>query len=123
MVQEQSLYNRIGGYDEICAIVDGWFARMSEDPQFVFFNAGLSDFSRKKARQLTVDFLCEAMGGPCSYLGLDITTAHQGLGITERLLDESVDYLTEVLEHEGVADPGKAEILNLVRSYKESVVG
>ena len=121
-VQEKSLYKRLGGYDLICAIVDAWFARMAEDSKFAFFPAGLSDFSRKRARQLTADFLCEATGGPCYYFGLDIKTAHQGLGITEGLWDVNIRYLSEVLDQLKVAPPEKNELLNVVKVYKESVV-
>jgi|GEM_PF-4739656 truncated hemoglobin YjbI len=56
-MQEKSLYGRLGGYDVICAIVDAWFARMAEDLKFALFPAGRSDFSRKRMRQMTVDFL------------------------------------------------------------------
>lgn len=48
---------------------------MTEDPKFDLFPAGRSDFPRKRTRQLTVDFLCEATGGPCYYFRLDIKTA------------------------------------------------
>lgn len=121
-IQEGSLYRKLGGYDVICAIVDSWFGRMAEDPQFAFFPAGRSDFSRRRARQLTVDFLCEATGGPCYYFGMDIKTAHQGLGITEQLWKMSMKYLSEALDQLKVAPPEKRELLNLVTSYKEGVV-
>ena len=65
-IQQRSLYRRPGGYDAICAIVDAWFARMAEDLKFALFPAGRSDFSRKRTRQLTVDFLCEATGVPAT---------------------------------------------------------
>lgn len=121
-IQEKSLYKRLGGYDVICAIVDAWFARMAEDLKFALFPAGRSDFSRKRTRQMTVDFLCEATAGPCYYFGLDIKTAHQGLGITEELWNLNMRYLAEVLDRLKVAPSEKKEFLNLVAPYKDSVV-
>ena len=31
-----------------------------------------------------MDVLCSATGGPCVYIGRDLTTVHQGLGITDQ---------------------------------------
>ncbi len=121
-IKEKSLYRRLGGYDVICAIVDAWFARMAEDLKFALFPAGRGDFSRKRTRQLTVDFLCEATGGPCHYIGMDIRTAHQGLGITEQLWNVNMTYLAEVLDKLELAQREKKELLDLVTAYKESVV-
>jgi hemoglobin len=95
---------------------------MAEDLKFALFPAGRSDFSRKRTRQLTVDFLCEATGGPCHYFGLDLTTAHQGLGITEQLWKANIKYLTEVLDQLKPPPPEKKELLDLVAAYKESVI-
>lgn len=121
-IKEQSLYRRLGGYDVISATVDAWFARMAEDLKFALFPSGRSDFSRKRTRQLTVDFLCEATGGPCHYFGLDIKTAHRGLGITEQLWKSNIRYLAEVLDQLKVPQREKKELLNLVTTYKDSVV-
>ena len=116
------MYKRLGGYDVICSIVDAWFARMAEDLKFALFPAGRSDFSRKRTRQLTVDFLCEATGGPCHYFGLDIRTAHRGLGITEQQWNINMKYLSEVLDQLKVAQPEKKEFLGLVTAYKDSIL-
>ena len=121
-IKEKSLYKRLGGYDAICAIVDAWFARMAEDLKFALFPAGRSDFSRKRTRQLTVDFLCETTGGPCHYFDLGIKTAHQGLGITAQLWNVNLSYLAEVLDQLELAQREKKEFLNLVTAYKDSVV-
>ncbi len=69
-----------------------------------------------------MDFLCEAAGDPCHYFGLDIKTAHQGLGITEQLWTVNMGYLGEVLDQLKVAQREKKEFLNLVTVYKDSVV-
>ena len=121
-IKEKSLYRRLGGYDVICAIVDAWFARMAEDLKSALFPAARSDFSRKRTRQLTVDFWGEATGGPCHYFGLDIKTAPQGLGITEPLWNVNINYPAEVLDQLTVAPPEAKDLLSLITAYKHSVV-
>jgi|SRR5579884_214925 len=79
----QSLYRRLGGYDGIAAVTDDFIRRLATDPKLQRFFTGLSDNSKARVRQLVVDQLCAAAGGPCVYLGRDMKTAHKGLGITD----------------------------------------
>ena len=85
-----SLYQRIGGYDVLAAVVDDLFALMRADSRFARFGAGRSIDSRHRAQQLTVDFLCSLSGGPCYYTGRDMRTSHAGLQIVESEWDATI---------------------------------
>src|SRR6185437_8748523 len=78
---EQSLYKRLGGYDVIAALVDEFSQTFVSDPRMARF-LGMNLERQKRNRQLTVDYVCAASGGPVLYLGQDMKTAHTGLGIT-----------------------------------------
>ena len=78
-----SLYQRLGGYDAIAAVTDDFIGRLATDPKLQRFFVGASDNSKARIRQLVVDQLCAATGGPCVYLGRDMKTVHKGLNITE----------------------------------------
>ncbi|HYW54263.1 MAG TPA: group 1 truncated hemoglobin [Dongiaceae bacterium] len=78
-----SLYHRLGGYDAIAAVTDDFIGRLASDPKLQRFFVGASDNSKARIRQLVVDQLCAATGGPCVYLGRDMKTVHKGLNITE----------------------------------------
>jgi hemoglobin len=78
-----SLYHRLGGYDAIAAVTDDFIGRLASDPKLQRFFVGASDNSKARIRQLVVDQLCAATGGPCIYLGRDMKTVHKGLNITE----------------------------------------
>src|SRR4029453_1130611 len=80
---EKSLYTRLGGYDAIAAATDDLLGRLTSDPQIGLFCGGHSKDSMKKDRQLVVDFLCEAFGGPVIYRGRDMKISHEGLAISE----------------------------------------
>ena len=60
----ESLYQRLGGYDAIAAAVDDLLPRLVGDPQIGVFWKGKCVDSMRKDRQLIVEFLCEATGGP-----------------------------------------------------------
>ncbi len=77
---EKSLYLRLGGYDAIAAVTDDFLGRLAKDPQFTRFFSGFSTDSVKRIRQLIVDQLCAAAGGPCFYTGRDMKKTHAGLG-------------------------------------------
>jgi truncated hemoglobin YjbI len=76
--QEKSLYQRLGGYDAIAAVSDEFIARLATDEQEKRFFIGFSNDGKLRIRQLLVDLVCKATGGPCVYIGRDMKTAHAG---------------------------------------------
>ena len=70
-----SLYQRIGGYDVIAAVIDDLFAILHSDPAFARFFGGRSNDSVVRSRQLLVDQMCALSGGPCNYIGRDMKTS------------------------------------------------
>ena len=120
--QPPTLYKRLGGYDAIAAVTDEFLARLSTDPSFARFFGGHSTDSLKKLRQLVVDQLCVATGGPCVYIGRDMKTSHAGLGITEKDWDVSVKHLVGTLDKFNVPPKEKDEVLGAVSSLKKDIV-
>jgi hemoglobin len=120
--QEKSLYQRLGGYDAIAAVSDDFIDRLGKSKILGRFVVGLSDDSKKKLRQHLVDFLCNATGGPCLYLGRDMKTSHKGLGIDEKDWEEGVKALVATLEKFKVPDKEKNEVLAAVGSLKKDIV-
>ena len=78
-----SLYERVGGYDFIAKFVDTAFPRVATDPLLQRLFMGHSIDSQLRQRQLIVDALCQATGGPCIYIGRPMKPLHDGLGISE----------------------------------------
>ena len=122
MPKEKSLYQRLGGYDAIAAVSDDFIGRLVASKRLKRFVVGLSDDSKKKLRQHLVDFLCNATGGPCLYLGRDMKTSHTGLGIDEDDWKEGVDALVATLEKFKVPEKEKGEVLAAVGGLKKDIV-
>jgi hemoglobin len=118
----KTLYQRLGGYDAIAAVSDDFIMRLGTSKSLSRFVVSLSDDSKKKLRQHLVDFLCNATGGPCIYLGRDMKTVHTGLGITEADWKESVDALVATLDKFKVPEKEKGEVLAAVSSLKKDIV-
>ena len=117
-----SLYKRLGGYDALAAVSDDFLARLVGDPQFARFFGGHSTDSLKKIRQLIVDQLCAATGGPCVYIGRDMKTSHAGLGITEKDWDVTVRHLVATLDKFSVPAKEKDEVLAALTTLKKDIV-
>jgi hemoglobin len=77
-----SLYERIGRYDRIATFVDTAFPRVATHPQLRRLFQGHARDSQVRQRQLIIDALCQATGGPCAYTGRPMKPVHTGLGIT-----------------------------------------
>lgn len=120
--KEKSLYQRLGGYDAIAAVSDDFLERLGKSKVVGRFLVGLSDDSKGKLRQHFVEFLCNATGGSCVYMGRDMKTVHKGLGINEEDWKESVKLLIETLDKFKVPEKEKNEVLAAVSSLKGDVV-
>jgi hemoglobin len=119
---DDSLYHRLGGYDAIAAAVDDLLPRLVGDPQIGVYWKGKCVDSMKKDRQLVVEFLCAATGGPANYLGRDMKTSHEGLGITESDWAVFVEHTIATLNDLGVPEQEKEEFLGAAGSLKDDIV-
>ena len=120
--QEKSLYERVGGYNALAAVVDDFIVRLVSDKQFEKFFSGASNDSKKRIRQHILDQFCAATGGPCVYMGRDMKTSHAGLGITNVEWDAAAKHLTASLDKFKVPEKEKGEILAFVVSLKKDIV-
>ena len=117
-----TLYKRLGGYDAMAAVTDDFLRRLTSDPGFARLFSGHSTDSLKKIRQLIVDQLCAATGGPCVYIGRDMKSTHAGLGITEKDWDTTVRHLTATLDELNVPAKEKTEVLTAISGLKKDIV-
>jgi hemoglobin len=121
-VAEKSLYERLGGYDALCAATDDLLGRLLSDPQLKDYWKGASHDNRRKARQLIVDFMVEAAGGPAFYVGRDMKTSHAGMGISGSDWEVFMRHAAATLEHLEVPAREKAEVLGFFTSVKGEIV-
>jgi len=117
-----TLYQRLGGYDVIAAVVDDLFEMLRNDSRFSRFAMGRSLDSHQRARQLLVDQICHSAGGPCFYIGRDMKTSHMGLGITEAEWETNLEYTRQALRNHNVGEHEMNEVVALFQRYKADIV-
>ena len=119
---ERTLYSRLGGYDAIAALVDEFLQTLASDPQMARFSGGLNLERRKRNRQLTLDYLCAATGGPTLYLGQDMKTAHAGLEISRIEWEIAMDHIRRALAKFAVSDRESGELMAVFSSLADQIV-
>lgn len=115
-----TLFVRLGGLPAITAVVDEFVARVAADERInmYFFN---TDVPRLK--QMLVDQICNATGGPCQYTGRDMITVHAGMKVTDADWDATVEDLVGALDQFKVPAAEKTELLTALSGLKPQIVG
>jgi len=119
---EKTLYQRLGGYDVIAAVIDEFLSRFGSDPGLARFGGGRSLDSRQRTRQLIVERICSLAENPCVYTGRNMKSSHAGLGITETEWQANLRHAVGALEECGVAPREREEFLAIFQRYKHDIV-
>jgi hemoglobin len=117
-----TLYARLGGYDAIAAVAENLLARLKKDPQLGRFWKHRGEDGVRREKQLLVDFLCASAGGPLLYVGRDMKTSHEGMGIGESDWPIFIRHLEATLDSFRVPADERAAVLAFVESTKRDIV-
>ncbi|QJR28887.1 group I truncated hemoglobin [Limnobacter profundi] len=116
---EKSLYEQLGGKESIRLMMDDFVVRLKADPrigdQFAATDA------ERLASQLT-DQVCEATGGPCKYVGLDMKSAHAGMTITKAHFNALVEVLQTSMNQYKVPFDVQLEVLSMLAPMHRDVI-
>ena len=118
---EKSLYERLGGYDPIAAVTDDFLERLMSDLVIGYYWAGDSHDTKRRDRQLIVDFMCEAAGGPVFYTGRDMKTSHGGLGISEGDYDILMTHCNATLDKFEVSDKERNDVCSFLHGLRSDI--
>ncbi|HEV2041499.1 MAG TPA: group 1 truncated hemoglobin [Casimicrobiaceae bacterium] len=119
-MQQKSLYDRLGGQGAIVAVVDDFVGNVAADNRINKFFAK-TDIPRLK--RLLVEQICAGTGGPCTYTGRDMKSAHAGMGINDAQFNALVEDLVKSLDKFKVPEKEKGELLGILGPMKPSIVG
>ena len=116
---DASLYDRLGGRPGIEAIVaDIWNNHVSNP----LINKRYADSDPKEVKRLVTEMCCAGFGGPESYTGKDMISAHKGMNINDTEFVAVCDDVLKALEQNSVGQREKDEILCILYSLKNEVV-
>ncbi|MGB8274135.1 MAG: chemotaxis protein CheW [Alphaproteobacteria bacterium] len=117
-----TLFERIGGTAAVNAAVDLFYRKVLADDRIShFFDSVDMDAQRGKQKA----FLTMAFGGPNSYTGKDLQTAHAPLvakGLNDSHFDAVAEHLKATLDELGVAPDITAEVMAIAGSTRDDVL-
>ena len=116
---DQSLYQRLGGKEAITAVVDDFIGNVAADARI---NKRFANANIPRLKTLLVEQICAASGGPCTYTGRDMTTAHTGMNIQPSEFDALVEDLVKSLDKFKVPEREKGELLGALGGMKPAIV-
>jgi hemoglobin len=120
--QEKSLYERLGGYDAISAVVDEFAAKLFTDAVVGKRFFGMSDDSRKGFRQKNKNLVCRVTGGPCKVISRPAAVTHGGLGIKASEFNIVVNHLVDTLKKFKVPPKEQKELLAIIGKLRPDIV-
>ena len=117
-----SLYDRLGGYDAIAAVANNMLPRLMADEQLGRFWQNRGEDGIEREKQLLIDFLVHASGGPMLYTGRNMTTTHRGMQISEADWTRFIGHLTDTLRHFDLPAAETNDVLTFIESTKSEIV-
>ena len=116
----KSLYDRLGGKPAIQAVVHDFLGNVASDAKI---NQRFAKTDIPKLEGLLVDQVCNATGGPCTYKGKDMKTAHKGMKVTEAEFNALVGDLKKSLDKLKVGAQEQKDLLGALGGMKGDIVG
>jgi len=119
---QKTLYERLGGYDAISAVVDVFLIKVWGDPLIDRFFVGMGTDTRNQLRQKNKNLMCANTGGPCKKINRPLKLAHEGLGITDAEFDIVVNHLVDTLKEFKVPQQEHDELMKKVWGLRSYIV-
>lgn len=117
--EAQSLYDRLGGEKAIVAVVDDFVGNVAQDKRINGYFAK-TDIAHLKSK--LVEQICAGTGGPCKYTGVDMKTAHAGMGVSSKDFDALAEDLTKTLVKFKVPKKEQDELMGILGPMKTDIV-
>lgn len=117
-----TLYERLGGYDAISAVVGDLLPRLRQDPVLGQFWQHRAEDSLNRSKQHLIDFICSHAGGPVYYFGRDMKAAHLGMKISEANWTAFMGHLHQTLEAFKVPQAEHDEMVEFIETTRADMV-
>jgi hemoglobin len=121
----RTAWDRMGGERGVRKIVDDLAAAVTKDPQVDFFRGGkykptAEEVARMK--QMIVEQISSATGGPLRYEGKSMVEVHKGMGITNAQFDAFVKDFREALRKNNLDPKDADDLVGKVEATRNEIV-
>lgn len=118
-----SLYDQLGGLVGITAVINDFIPIVAADNRISrYFTETIREGRVARLKELLIQQIAEASGGPVRYTGGDMKTVHQGMGISATAFIALVQDLTMAMDKNMVPDGPKTTLLNALAPMSADIV-
>ena len=114
-----TLYVQLGERAGIARLTETLLLDIAADPRLVDDFRG-TDINR--LHNMLTDFLCENVGGPCTYTGDDMANVHRGLDITSTEFNALVENLVRAMEKQHLPTGVQNRLLARLAPMRHDIV-
>ncbi len=117
--RERTLYDQLGGKPGIESIVEKMLSNIADDLRIApkFANADITNLQR-----LLTEQFCAISGGPCTYTGRDMKSAHVDLNITAAEFNALVEDLIDAMTTLRVPTSAQNQLIARLATMQRDVV-
>lgn len=115
-----SLYERLGNAEGIASIVDNIWINHTSNPKI---KQRYAQSDPENVKRLVREFFGAGIGGPETYTGQDMLTAHKGMNINDTEFVAVCDDVLKALDSNNIGQTEKDEVLCILYSMKAEIVG
>ena len=116
---DPTLYQRLGGMNAITAVVDDFVGNIAADDRI---NSQFAHTDIPHLKRMLVEQLCAGTGGPCTYTGRDMKSAHAGRNISSEQFNALVEDLVKSLNKFNVPAKEQNDLLAILGPMKGDIV-
>jgi hemoglobin len=113
------LYQLFGEKAGIVALVDDFAARMLKDERV---RERFDPLNVQHFKDMVVDQICQALGGPCVYRGKDMRAAHLGMHITAAEYDALSEDMVAALDARHIPKEAQRRFLAIRNERRDQIV-
>jgi len=132
--KNKTLWERLGGEENVTKVVDAWVTASADDPEVDYsrqntFRPWTSvrvgnplDATVAKIKRRTVEQISSLTGGPYEYGGKAMLEVHEEMSITEAQFDAVIRHLRKALRDNRVEDLEIDLLIEKVEGTREHIV-
>ena len=121
-MSDNTLYERLGGYDAISAVANDLLPRLRSDTRLGRFWQHRGEDGIEREKQLLIDFLCSNAGGPMYYTGRDMKLSHIGMKISTSDWQAFIGHVNATLDAFRVPQTERNDVVGFIQSTRPDIV-
>ena len=114
------VFEQFGGEAGLVALMDDFMVQLLADPRTKSF---FENVNQAAVKQHLVEQFCVILGGPCTYTGRDMKTAHEGFNIDRRQFNALVEDLQIAMDKRGIPFRAQNQLLSKLAPMHREIEG